>query len=482
MSEYDAIIIGGGVAGLACAAFLANSGKKVQLLEKNLELGGCLASAQGNGLEATMTTHRLCGCEPDGFAGQLFEKMGLKSADLKLERLNTEYQFLFPGNELRFDHDWDSFRQSLCEKFPQEQEGIESCFSEMRDLYEEVVRIPPRVNPAEWFMFPAKFPRVIKYSDKNYESLLSTSISSDELKAMVSGFCYAGGLGPADMSAMVMVMRQASQLRYSSFTCSEGMSHFINVMAEAVTDNSGDIQTGVPVSKIMVDQKRAVGVEAEGEIIRAKAVVSAMDAQTTLFSLVGRELLPRKLLSRLLKMKPSLSTVKCVYRVPDQSNLPGHDHESYIYDSYDVNDAFYKITGCYSPSVCRIRILPRTTSARRTITVESLIPGNIGEEFVPEWIEGMESRARRLVDTVSKSNRKVTISPGIIAEQTGNMDGAIFGWAHLPGQIGRRRLQPSTPIKGLFLAGHWTTPGGGVTSAMSSGCRVGKLVKEKIRG
>jgi phytoene dehydrogenase-like protein len=47
--DYDAIVIGGGMAGLTAAAFLAKSGRSVLLLEKDEKVGGCVNSFARDG-------------------------------------------------------------------------------------------------------------------------------------------------------------------------------------------------------------------------------------------------------------------------------------------------------------------------------------------------------------------------------------------------------------------------------------------------
>ena len=42
MSQVDVIVIGGGVAGLVAAAFLARDGREVVLVEQNSFVGGCV--------------------------------------------------------------------------------------------------------------------------------------------------------------------------------------------------------------------------------------------------------------------------------------------------------------------------------------------------------------------------------------------------------------------------------------------------------
>jgi phytoene dehydrogenase-like protein len=48
-NKYESIVVGGGIAGLTAAAFLAREGKKVLLIEKNQECGGLVSSYSHNG-------------------------------------------------------------------------------------------------------------------------------------------------------------------------------------------------------------------------------------------------------------------------------------------------------------------------------------------------------------------------------------------------------------------------------------------------
>jgi phytoene dehydrogenase-like protein len=49
--KYDSIIVGGGIAGLTCGAFLAKEGRHVVIIEKNKECGGLVNSFSHNGFK-----------------------------------------------------------------------------------------------------------------------------------------------------------------------------------------------------------------------------------------------------------------------------------------------------------------------------------------------------------------------------------------------------------------------------------------------
>ena len=46
MPEHDAVVVGSGVNGLACAALLAKAGWDVLVLERNDWFGGCIRTAE----------------------------------------------------------------------------------------------------------------------------------------------------------------------------------------------------------------------------------------------------------------------------------------------------------------------------------------------------------------------------------------------------------------------------------------------------
>src|SRR6185369_8258935 len=58
-SESDVLVIGGGVSGLAAAAFLARSGKRVRLFEQSQTLGGRAQTSHRNGFHLNLGPHAL---------------------------------------------------------------------------------------------------------------------------------------------------------------------------------------------------------------------------------------------------------------------------------------------------------------------------------------------------------------------------------------------------------------------------------------
>ena len=85
---------------------------------------------------------------------------------------------------------------------------------------------------------------------------------------------------------------------------------------------------------------------------------------------------------------------------------------------------------------------------------------------VDAMIEAADSRFPGLADSVRFAEGG---TPRTLERYTRNSDGAMYGWALSPDQIGPGRPGNETPLPGLWLAGHWAQPGGGVYGVVTSG-------------
>lgn len=118
--KYHSIVVGGGMAGLTCAATLAKEGRRVLLIEKNRECGGLVNSFSHNGFQFDTGIRAL---ENAGIIIPMLNEMGIKldfvkspvSVGVEKEILNiedikslTEYskllKRLYPESEAETDH------------------------------------------------------------------------------------------------------------------------------------------------------------------------------------------------------------------------------------------------------------------------------------------------------------------------------------------------------------------------------------------
>jgi prolycopene isomerase len=114
-------------------------------------------------------------------------------------------------------------------------------------------------------------------------------------------------------------------------------------------------------------------------------------------------------------------------------------------------------------------------AGEHTVVFTSLMPYDIGEPW-PAVKERMTEQAIDRVEQVLPGFRESLTfaegaTPATLHEYTGTHNGAIYGWANTPAQTQPKRLDQTTPIEGLYLAGHWTNPGTGCLRCLFSGLR-----------
>jgi phytoene dehydrogenase-like protein len=122
MSEkkYDSVIVGGGIAGLTCGAFLAKEGRRVLIIEKNRECGGLVNSFSHNGFQFDAGIRAL---ENAGIIFPMLKELGIEldvvkspvSVGVEKELLDIEdikslneysnlLKRLYPESEAEIDH------------------------------------------------------------------------------------------------------------------------------------------------------------------------------------------------------------------------------------------------------------------------------------------------------------------------------------------------------------------------------------------
>jgi phytoene dehydrogenase-like protein len=112
---------------------------------------------------------------------------------------------------------------------------------------------------------------------------------SDLLRATIAAPGLSGTMfGPRSAgSALVLLLREATRMLSDGSTRVRGGPGALTMgMAEAARAAGANIETGVPVERIIVEGGRVAGVVAGGRSIPARAVVSATDPKTTFLELV----------------------------------------------------------------------------------------------------------------------------------------------------------------------------------------------------
>ena len=241
-----------------------------------------------------------------------------------------------------------------------------------------------------------------------------------------------------------------------------------------------------PVRRILVEQGRAVGVLLEnGQHVRAPVVISNADARQTIEELCGAEHFPARYVARLHAAPRSISafvvyaatSLDLAARRPRARDVPvpgprprGRARERRRRRAQLVldhrADARRSLARAAGPAPARAHDARRRAAERAR-----------GATSRRRARRRCSRRAERRLPGLRASLRLAeAATPRTMERYTRNSGGAIYGFDVTPAQVGPGRLDNRTPLAGLYLAGHWTRPGGGVAGVVRSGLRTAGLV------
>jgi len=126
--DYDVLIIGAGMSGLAAGIRLAYYDKRVCIIEKHYRVGGLNSFYNRGGRKFDVGLHAMTNYVPKGVKltplPKLFRQLKLKAEDFALcpQRMSA---IKFPDKTLRFNNDLDFFVQEVVDNFPAQADNFQ---------------------------------------------------------------------------------------------------------------------------------------------------------------------------------------------------------------------------------------------------------------------------------------------------------------------------------------------------------------------
>ncbi len=302
-----------------------------------------------------------------------------------------------------------------------------------------------------------------------------------------SAFCLVYTLSPNDAGGLMKRVRG-------------GMGSLSEALHRSIEDKGGEVRLGASVSRILVEERRAVGVALRsGEEIRAKVVISNLDKPATLFRLVGEEHLSEEAIERVRGIEQVGAYVHLLFKLsglprfgPPLEHLnadPGTRFNLGLFTHPDELQTSYE--------ACLRGELPRNPPAALqipTVVDSTLAPEgfHLGTTYgfyfpceAPKLARGKlrDEMAERIIDRIEAvypGFRELIVDSAVFSsDHFETMHGATggdftHGMIHPDQMLGGRTLVPGsshrTPIENLFLCGAGCHPGPGVTFLPGHGC------------
>lgn len=293
-----------------------------------------------------------------------------------------------------------------------------------------------------------------------------------------------------------------------------GAGRLTDALVQRAESGGATVRYSAEVREVVVVDGRAVGVRlADGEPIRARAVLADVIASRLYGALVPADRLPRRTRRRIQHFRLDPSTVKVDWAlcgpVPWARQPPHAPGTVHIADSVtEMSQTAVQIQAGVVPShpfllfgqmttTDPTRSSPGTESAWAYTHVPQETVGDAGPEgILGSWdhadLERMADRMQARVERLAPgfSSRIVArriLGPHELEARNANLVGGAVngGTAQLHQQLFLRPIpgtgRAETPIRGLYLASSSAHPGGGVHGAAGSNAARAALVGRRLR-
>lgn len=486
-AKYDVVVVGGGVAGLTSGALLAKAGKKTLVLEQHHKPGGYAQSFSRHGFHFDSSVHFTGGCVPmdnerKAIIHKTLDLLGV--ADLcAFKRLDPFVRIIAPGFVFDVPSGLDAFTEALISISPGEEKQIRRLVRLCVTIDSQIRRMPENADLFSLLAMPFLFPQACIHGNRKLCDVLDETFKSQSLKTVLGliGFCFATPYSYISFALWTHLV--VSFIDERACYCMGTFQNFANALMTGMKNHRGTIALKRAVKRIVVHENRIAGVVLDNDdFIETGTVISNADLLKTYTDLIGPHKRSEKLLRKLRDMRPSMSAMGVYIETDfDMKTLP-LAHENVLLSSPDLGRWSRDLEGDDPGSlILSIPTLSDPVLAPEGRHCMMLL------KFMP-YRKDMDSGQKqdycgKMVDTIIKRFPDLqahilyreTASPLTFERYTSNRQGAALGWEYSPGQVGYARPSQVSPIRGLFHAGHWTRPGGGMYGAVVSGRQAARL-------
>ncbi|HKD68649.1 MAG TPA: NAD(P)/FAD-dependent oxidoreductase [Candidatus Binataceae bacterium] len=509
---YDAIVIGAGHNGLVTAGYLAKAGLKVAVFEKRHIEGGCAVTEEKwPGFKISTCAYVNSLFRPEIVADLELKKFGYEM----LPRHPSSFTPLPDGRHLFLGADQRMCREQIAKFSTKDAEAYpayEAFLVEIADLLEPIMRmIAPNFSRLGWSDFSSyvpfmlkkravlkrRWPEIVRLLAGSAADMLNAWFESDELKATLATDAIIGmNASPSTPgTAYVLfhhVMGECDGARGVWGYMRGGMGGLSQSIAKACRNLGVDIFTDAPVEKVLIRRSSAVGIVIKGGAeFQAKVVISNADPNVTFNRLIGSHELPAEFIENVRLINYDSASVKinlALSQLPDFRACAGAEAGPQHRGTIHICPGMRYMESAFADSIAgmpsRAPILECTIPS---VIDDTLAPAgchvmNIFVQYGPyqlqtatTWDEQREAFGDRCLDVLEEYAPNIkdailhreVLTPLDLEREYSLTGGNIFHGRLTLDQMFSMRPVPGfsdhrTPLRGLYLCGSGTHPGGGV--------------------
>lgn len=487
--DWDVIVVGAGHNGLTCAAYLAQSGKRVLVLESRDRVGGACT------LEETWPGYRLSPC---AYLAGLLHPLVIKELNFHQYGYRwtpAESGMFVPfgdGSSIQLWEDEDRCREEIRSFSPNDVTGFEA-------MYKPLKRIRAALRPQgakDFWIGKAPTREQIEDRIKDDQEAINLLfewsmveyveryLKDERLRMALIGQGVIGtNASPYEAgTASIHVFHSMGTMggipgMWGYVQGGMGMVSFI--LCDIARDSGAVVAAGVPVARILPTE----GVELTGgDVLRAPIVVSNADPRTTL-RLLGDQC-DQTWKERVESIPQTGATVKINLALSELPNFTSRPGTNEAHHRGQVN---IPLTGRewkdYHALARSGELPPRLweelyfhTAHDPSVAPPGCHTMSIFAQYVPytfaagDWDSRRDEVGHLALESLGRFCKNIPaavlnidiMGPPDIEKKVGLTGGHIFQGEILPAYMWDRRLESRTPMPGVYLCGACTHPGGSV--------------------
>ena len=500
--SVEAVVIGGGIAGLTSAAYIAKSGIKTVLLESNDKIGGYMGSFERDGVSFDYGIRAI---ENSGVVKPLLKDLEVAHDVTFLPNVVAQnvIDTLYPITNI---DESMLYLDGLAEKFPHQKKELEI----IKELVKKSISDTSSLYGSDSPLFAKGMSKVwknISFIAKNFKLMKDLSNPDSDLKEPMEEFFKRYISDDTLISTLTSEFFERSpsyfvlsyhRLFFDYMYPKGGMKMIPLALAKVIKKYKGDIYTKIKVERITGEGPFTIVLE-DKSVIKAKRIIIASDP--TQFSDItgikkGSYMPGESVFSLFVTVDASVDEIAPhgighIFHMNDISHTIEDAKNASLKDFGNFSNIEISIPAVRDPSLApkdKTGIIMSAPMFAKTEQYDWLSASEQEyEKMKEEVIEGILKSVSALIPQLKDAKNisyQSSVTPKDYQRMTQNSGGSITGWGYInkeiPSETSFFNIQQSikTHVDGIFRCGQWTfSPTGAPVSIMTGRLAADALIK-----